>query len=76
LSVLYDPEDEFLVEQKPHAIAIDHIRQQIDGVENDASAAGIVVALRRTRFVQPLRPDFPEPGTPAAHREWVLGTFG
>ena len=28
-SVLYDPEDEFLVAQEPHPIAIEHIRQQI-----------------------------------------------
>jgi hypothetical protein len=44
LSVLYDPEDEFLVEQKPHSIAMDHIRQQIVDVENDAESAGLVVA--------------------------------
>lgn len=43
-SVLYDPEDEFLVRQEPHPAAIEHIRQQIKQVESDASANGIDIA--------------------------------
>jgi microsomal dipeptidase-like Zn-dependent dipeptidase len=49
-SVLYDPEDEFLVAQEPHPIAIEHIRQQITDVESDASAHGIGVAKTWTEL--------------------------
>jgi microsomal dipeptidase-like Zn-dependent dipeptidase len=49
-SVLYDPEDEFLVAQEPHPIAIEHIRQQITDVEADAAAHGIGVARTWTEL--------------------------
>jgi microsomal dipeptidase-like Zn-dependent dipeptidase len=43
-SVLYDPEDEFLVEQRPGADAFPHIIKLLENVEADASAHGIKVA--------------------------------
>jgi len=43
-SVLYDPEDEFLVAQEPHPIAIRHIQQQAKNVEEDALKKGLRVA--------------------------------
>lgn len=43
-SVLYDPEDEFLVEQQPSPDAFPHIAKLIENVEADALANGIVVA--------------------------------
>ena len=43
-SVLYDPEDEFLVTQEPHPYAIDHLLQLCTNVEVKAADAGIAVA--------------------------------
>jgi microsomal dipeptidase-like Zn-dependent dipeptidase len=42
-SVLYDPEDEFLLPQEPHPEAILHLRKQYSNVESDAAQAGIIV---------------------------------
>jgi microsomal dipeptidase-like Zn-dependent dipeptidase len=47
-SVLYDPEDEFLVDQAPHAIAPLHILKQISNVEADAIANGIAIVKTRS----------------------------
>lgn len=49
-SVLYDPEDEFLVAQEPHPVAIEHIRQQIRDVERDAAAHALGVAKTLTEL--------------------------
>jgi microsomal dipeptidase-like Zn-dependent dipeptidase len=49
-SVLYDPEDEFLVAQEPHPIAIEHIRQQIRDVERDAAVHALGVAKTLTEL--------------------------
>ena len=42
-SVLYDPEDEFLLPQEPHPGAINHLLKQYSNVEADAKQAGIIV---------------------------------